>query len=467
MPVLDNSANPAADDDAEAESASVVRRNGRFPNEFSWGAASAATSIEGATDQDRRGPSIWDRFADVPGTIADGTSPRRAAGHYERLRADVGLMADLGARSYTFSIAWPRVLPDGKGPINIAGVDFYHRLVDALLEAGIEPRPTLHHWDLPQALEDGGGWTSRKTAAAFERYSSIVVAQLGDRVSRWTTMHDPAHMVTKGHLTGVHAPGRSNLDDALTAAHHLLVAHGRAVHMIREASPNALVGITLGFQPVTPVGDAPFAHLRQRLVDEWENHWFSDPIGGLGYPPFASEQLGWRGEHIGVGDLDLIATPVDFVGVVHRRRQFVGALEGEQPATPSPTAEPDSRSLRLLLRRLYETYEIPEYHVVDTMAAPDDERTADGRIADCDRIDRYERHLDALLQAIDDGVPVAGYAVDLLDGFAWEDGHRSTHGLFEVDPVTMQRTPKTSAGWYADLIADATGQTEPNSATHR
>ncbi len=441
--------------------------SGRFPPGFSWGVASAATSIEGATGRDGRVQSIWDRFADLSGTIEDGTSPRRAAGHYERLHADIALMAELGVRAYHFSIAWPRVLADGDGPINIAGVDFYDRLVDALLEAGIEPRPTLYHWDLPQPLEDRGGWTARSNVAAFGHYTSAVVSQLGDRVQRWTTLHDPSEVVIKGHLAGTHAPGRSSLDDALVAAHHLLLAHGEAVRTIRERRPDARVGITLGFRPVTPVGDAPFAHLRQRLVDEWENHWFIDPIGGLSYPPFASEQLGWRGQHIGPGDLDMIATPVDFVGVVHRRRQFVGALEGEQPAAPSSAIEPDSRSLRLLLRQLYETYEIPEYHVIDAMAAPDDERTADGRIADRDRIDRYERHLDTLLEAIDDGVPVAGYAVDLLDGFAWESGHRSTHGLFEVDPVTMQRTPKTSASWYADVIADATGQAQPSSATHR
>lgn len=436
----------------------------RFPAGFSWGAASAATSIEGATDRDRRGRSIWDGFADLPGRIFDGTTPRRGAGHFERLHADVRLMAELGLQAYHFSIAWPRVVPDGNGPINIAGIDFYDRLVDALLEAGIEPLPTLYHWDLPETLEDCGGWTARSTVAACGRYTSAVVSQLGDRVHRWTTMHDPSEVATKGHLTGTHAPGRSSLDDALVAAHHLLLAHGEAVRTIRERQPDARVGITLGFRPVTPVGDAPFAHHRQRIVDEWENHWFSDPIGGLGYPPFTAEQLGWTGKHIGHGDLNLIATPVDFVGVVPRRPQFVGALEGERSIEASTATESESRSLRLLLRRLHETYEVPEYHVIDAVAAPDDVRTADGRVADWDRIDHYEHHLDAVLDAIDDGVPLTAYAVDLLDGFAWQRGHRETRGLFEIDPATMQRSPKTSASWYAHMIADATGQAQPDSA---
>ncbi len=444
----------AIDDTAAGprESASWPVRHHRLPPGFGWGLSSAATAIEGSAEADGRGPSIWDRFATAD-TISDGSDPRRGADHYRQMENDVRLLADLGVDSYAFSIAWPRVLPDGNGPINIAGIDFYDRLVDALLDAGIEPRPTLYHWDLPQALEDSGGWTNRMIVPAFARYASVVVAQLGDRIDRWTTLHDPAAVAIDGHLTGAHAPGRRRLDDALSAAHHLLLAHGETVRTIREMRPSATVGITLGFRPVAPVGDAPFAHLRQRIIDEWENHWFSDPIGGLDYPPFTREQLGWHRREVSVGDLDLISAPIDFVGVVHRGRRAVGALDGEARPAATTGDRRDDDSLRFLLRRLYETYDFPSYEVFDTVAAPDGDRTPDGRVIDCDRVERFERHLDAIADAIDDGVPVDGYSVEFLDGFAWDAGYGSKCGVFEVDPNTMQRRPKISARWYADLIA--------------
>ena len=431
-----------------------------FPAGFRWGVTSSATGVEGATNVDGRGPSIWDRFATTTGTIADHTDTRRGADHYTRMEHDVRLMAEIGAQSYAFSVAWPRVMPDG-GPINIAGLDFYDRLTDALLAAGIEPRPTLYHWDLPQSLEKLGGWTERTTVASFVRFASSVVGLLGDRIDRWTTMHDPATVAIKGHLTGDHAPGRRRLADALAAAHHLLLAHGETVRTIRELRPGARVGITLGFRPVAPIGDAPFAHARQRMVDEWENHWFSDPIGRLGYPPFAAEQLGWERREVSVGDLDLIAAPIDFLGVVHHGRQAVGALDGEQRSPDAAARDLDGSALRFLLRRLHESYDIPVFDVIDSVATTHDHRTPDGRIVDCDRIERFERHLDAVLDAIADGVPVGSYSTDLLDGFAWDAGYGSKQGMFEVDPITLQRRPKVSAHWFADRASAAAAPAAP------
>lgn len=426
----------------------------RFPTGFSWGSATSSFQIEGAPSADGRGESIWDRFCERPGSIRDASDGRVACDHYHRYRDDIDLMRDLGLTAYRFSIAWPRVVPSGTGEINHAGLDFYDRLIDALLEAGIEPYPTLYHWDLPQALEDRGGWPVRATAEAFGTYAGAVARRLGDRVSRWSTINEPFVVTHLGYLNGEHAPGRTNLRDALAASHHVLLAHGLANREIRSVAPAAEVGIVLNFTPVTPVGDSPFARDRQRVIDEWENRWYSDPIGGKGYPEFAVERLGWDRSEVLPGDMELIAAPIDYLGINFYTRKMVGAIDGERTERGGETAmgwEIHPPALGGLLRSLHTSYAFPKLFVTENGAAmPDDHRADDGRIADLDRIEYLHAHLAEVADAIDDGVPVEGYfAWSLLDNFEWAWGYGPKFGLVEVDLDTQERRPKQSALWYA------------------
>ena len=294
-----------------------------------WGAATSSYQIEGAVGEDGRGESIWDRFCTIPGAIKDGSSGAIACDHYHRLGDDIALMQRLNLNGYRFSVAWPRVLPNGTGQVNSRGLDFYDRLVDALLAAGIQPFPTLYHWDLPQVLEDKGGWPVRSTAEAFADFAEVVTSRLGDRVSDWMTINEPFVIANHGYLNGEHAPGRRSLDAALATSHHLLVGHGMAMQRIRAASPDARVGIVLNFTPVEPVGSSPAALDRQAIINDFENRWYVDPIGGTGYPQYTVDRLGWSQDEVRDGDMELIARPVDMLGVNFYTRQMVGAL-GEQ-----------------------------------------------------------------------------------------------------------------------------------------
>ena len=278
-----------------------------FPSTFVWGSATAAYQIEGAVEADGRGESVWDRFCRRPGAIADGTSGVDACRHYERWSDDVALMADLGLGAYRFSIAWPRVLPDGRGRPNPVGLDFYERLVDGLLAAGVEPYPTLFHWDLPQALEDAGGWPERATAEAFADYAEVVVDRLGDRVGTWFTINEPFCAAFHGYVTGEKAPGRRSLPTGCAAAHHLLLAHGLALPRIRALAPHARVGIALNFTPVHSATDDHADVDHAALVDGIENQWYVEPISGRGYPERTVAALGWSKAEVRDGDLEAIA----------------------------------------------------------------------------------------------------------------------------------------------------------------
>ncbi|HEY7628389.1 MAG TPA: GH1 family beta-glucosidase, partial [Ilumatobacteraceae bacterium] len=427
----------------------------RFPSDFLWGTATSSYQVEGAVATDGRGESIWDRFCSVSGNIADGSDGSIACDHYHRFGDDVETMQRLNMNAYRFSIAWPRVLPTGRGAVNERGLDFYDRLVDTLLAHGIRPLPTLYHWDLPQALEDEGGWPVRATAEAFADYAGVVAARLGDRVSDWMTLNEPFVVANHGYLTGEHAPGRSSLADSLAASHHVLLAHGLGMERIRATVAGARVGIVINFTPVTPIGSSPAARDRQQLIDEVENYWYSDPIGGHGYPQYTVERLAWDQEEVLSGDLEVIARPIDALGVNFYTRKMVGALEGERTIRGEQTAmgwEIHPPALGDLLRMLHGRYRFPRYLITENGAAMPDHDRVDGRVIDNDRIEYLAAHLAQVHQAMEDGVPVAGYfAWSLLDNFEWAHGYGPKFGIVAVDMATQRRTPKQSALWYADV----------------
>ena len=426
-----------------------------FPEGFVWGAATSAYQIEGATTADGRGESIWDRFTRRPGAIDDGTTGDRACEHYTRWERDVALMNELGLGAYRFSIAWPRVIPGGRGPVNAAGLDFYDRLVDALLAVGIAPWPTLYHWDLPQPLEDAGGWPVRTTAEAFADYAAAVVERLGDRVDAWMTLNEPYVATHHGYVTGEHAPGRRDLRAGLAAAHHLLLGHGLALERIRALAPRATAGIVLNFTPTVAATADPADVELAEARDDLENRWFVEPIAGLGYPPRGVERFAWTADEVADGDLDLISRPIDVLGVNYYTRQIVRA-GGQAAVPPGPTTamgwEIHPESFGTLLRGLHDRHGFPRYVITENGAAMPDGRRADGRVEDTDRIDYLRSHLAEIAAVIADGVPVEGYMVwSLLDNFEWAHGYGPHFGIVEVDPATLERIPKASARWYAEV----------------
>ncbi len=448
------------------ENASTTEAGRRFPNGFVWGAATSSYQIEGAVTLDGRGESIWDRFCTVPGAIKDGSSGAVACDHYHHVDDDIALMQRLNLGAYRFSIAWPRVLPQGRGNVNMPGLDFYDRLVDLLLDAGIQPFPTLYHWDLPQVMEDEGGWPARATAEAFADYAEVVAGRLGDRVSDWMTLNEPFVVANHGYLTGEHAPGRTSLHDSLATSHHLLVGHAMAMERIRAASAGARVGIVVNFTPLTPIGSSPAAVDRQRIVNDIENRWYVDPIGGLGYPQYTVDRLGWAQAEIRDGDMELIARPIDALGVNFYTRQMVGAFGGEREGRGPETAmgwEIHPSTLGDLLRGLHAAHRFPRYLITENGAAMPDADYVDGRIIDHDRLEYIAAHLGQVHQAMEDGVPVEGYfAWSLLDNFEWAHGYGPKFGLVAVDPSTQRRTPKQSALWYAEVARSGAIQPRPD-----
>src|SRR5579872_2993112 len=363
--------------------AHVYRQTGTstFPADFVWGAATAAYQVEGATHEDGRGESIWDRFCWTPGKVRNDDSGDIACDHYHRYQEDVGLMRWLGLTGYRFSVAWPRILPQGTGRVNDKGLDFYDRLVDELLAAGVEPFATLYHWDLPQVLEDRGGWLDRGTAEAFGRYTEVVVRRLGDRVRHWTTLNEPQVAAWAGYGAGVHAPGRTGDANAVPAGHHLLLAHGRAVEIIRGECPDATVGITLNLTPIYPASEAEPDLAAARLADSRGNRWFLDPVFRGSYPEEAVRQLrGYLPERYGE-DMPVIAAPIDFLGVNYYTRRIVRAgAETGRPIDVRPEGStfttmdweiyPDG--LRELLLRLHREYAPRRMYITENGASFED-----------------------------------------------------------------------------------------------
>jgi beta-glucosidase len=439
---------------------SDVDRRPEFPSDFLWGAATSAYQIEGAIDEDGRGASIWDTFCATPGKVQNGDSGGVACDSYHRYGLDIARMQELGLGAYRFSIAWPRILPEGRGRINGAGLDFYDRLVDDLLAAGIRPFVSLYHWDLPQALENAGGWPERATAEAFGDYVGIVAERLGDRVRDWLTQNEPYCISWLGYALGLHAPGRTDAAAAVAAAHHVLLSHGLAVEALRRESPEAQVGIVLDSWPVYPASDDPRDAAAAAEADGLRNRLFFDPVLRGSYPEDVLERLGDTLPPVRDGDLATISAPIDFVGLNNYSRTIVTADDDGRPHSVTngrPTTEmgweiyPDG--IHDVLVRLHRDYGVPSLYVTENGAAFADVPRHDGRIEDHDRIDYLTQYLGAVARAIAEGVPIRGYFVwSLLDNFEWSYGYSKRFGLLYVDYPTLARIPKSSFYWYRDLI---------------
>ena len=441
-----------------------------FPEGFVWGAATSAQQIEGGRHEGARGESIWDRFAATPGKISDGSNPNIACDHFHRWRGDIELMSSLGLDAYRFSISWPRIFPDGRGKLNPAGLDFYDALVDGLLEVGIQPYPTLYHWDLPQALQDMGGWAERDTVGAFVDYSSAVVRRLGDRVQRWVTHNEPWCITTLGHEEGHHAPGHRNPPEALRVAHHLLLSHGRATEAIRREAPGSEVGIVLIHCPVHSATDSAADREAARWLDGVFNRWYLDPLFRGVYPRDAVADRVALGHLEGPelpfvedGDMAAISTPIEFLGVNYYSRACVEAGPDGRPVDVKTVPAEDLTDmgwevypdgLEESLSRIHRDYGPKEIYVTENGAAYDYPVDESGRIADEKRVFYLREHLIAARRAISNGVPLKGYfAWSLMDNFEWGHGYEKRFGLYAVDYETQRRIPKDSALWYRDVVS--------------
>lgn len=441
----------------------------QLPKDFLFGVATAAYQIEGATEADGRGSSVWDDFCRRPGAILDGSDGRIACDSYHRFGEDVALMSHLGVDAYRFSVAWPRILPAGTGEVNQEGLDYYDRLVDALCEAGIAPAATLFHWDLPSALEAEGGWLQRDTAEAFAHYARIVAERLADRVAMWMTLNEPNVHTSLGYSTGIHAPGRTLGLYALPAAHHLLLGHGLAVGALRAAGATR-IGLAQNHTVVWPASEDEPDRAAAGLFDTMWNHLYGDPVLLGAYPEGIAAMMPGPVEH----DLKIMAAPLDFYGVNYYNPTRVGSPQpgevvGANVASDLPFAvEPIEgypqtdfgwpvvpAGMTEVLRRLVDRYgeKLPPIYVTENGCAYNIGPDADGVIADTERIAFYEGHLAAVAEAIEAGVDVRGYfAWSLLDNFEWAEGYTKRFGLVHVDFETLARTPKQSYAWFADLI---------------
>jgi beta-glucosidase len=441
----------------------------RFPAGFAFGAATSAYQIEGAADEDGRLPSIWDTFAHQPGAVTHGDTGAVACDHYHRSEADLDLAAGLGLAGYRFSIAWPRVIPDGTGLVNQKGLDFYRRLADGLHARGIKPMATLYHWDLPQPLQDAGGWASRDTVGRFTDYARVVLDALGDVVPVWGTVNEPFCAAMIGYLQGRHAPGHVSLREGLRAAHHLLLAHGQALQVIRQAAPGAQAGLSQLLSDISPASSAGADQAAARRLDGYENRWFLDPVLDGQYP---ADMLAWYERQTPIdfirdGDLAVIAGPADYLGVNFYETKVAGYDPAERwhrarvnPRTGDLTAnglDTSPAGFGRVLRRVAARTSLP-LQVTESGAAFHDYAAPGGRVSDPERISYLQAHLAEILAAIGSGADVRGYYVwSLLDNFEWADGYSRRFGLIHVNFASQARTPKDSARWYAQLIADQAG----------
>jgi beta-glucosidase len=439
-----------------------------FPPDFAWGTATSAYQIEGGRT-DGKGESIWDRFAATADHMPDTGDV--ACDHYNRWREDVALMAELGVNAYRFSLAWTRLLPDGDGEVSKEGIAFYSDLVDELLANGITPWVTLYHWDLPQALQDRGGWPERATVDAFVRYAEVAAEALGDRVSHWITHNEPWVAAMIGHQTGRFAPGMADWGAALATSHHLLLSHGRATQVLREADPDAEVGIALDCRVVRPASDDPADVAACRHFDGFRNRWFFDPVFGRGYPEDVVEAYRERGRlpaegipFVHDGDLEEIAAPIDFLGLNYYTSLTIsaGADEDEETGVPRSENPPPGHTemgwpitpgaLTEFLQRLHADYAPPRIVITENGASYSDGPDAEGRVRDDRRIAYLREHLAAVADAIEAGVPVGGYFVwSLMDNLEWTSGYSQRFGLIWVDHTTQERILKDSARWYGDV----------------
>lgn len=478
-----------------------VSRIGPFPPGFHWGVSTSAYQIEGATDVDDRGPSIWDTFADQPGTIERGEHARIACDHFHRWEEDVALLQALGVTSYRFSVAWPRIQPRGRGAANGHGIAFYDRLVDRLCEAGIRPFGTMYHWDLPQALEDEGGWAQRETADRFADYAGLLIDALGDRVTEWSLFNEPFIFTSRGYLTGRYAPGRRSLASFLRSVHTVTMAHALGYRAAKATRADVRIGSTFAMAPCEAARDTPDDRWAAGYADAVFNHLFLQPLMRGSYPARFLDSVPQQALGASPGDHTLLPTPLDFIGVNCYYRLIVRAGGGEAPELPYFLFEvqSDTRTtgghadlgappiqasfgrdhgprtamgwevwpdaLYRVLVDVTQTYGPIPLEICESGCALDDTASADGQVRDEDRIAYHERHLAAVQRALSDGADVRSYHVwTLYDNFEWASGYRPRFGLVHVDFATQRRTPKSSARWFQHLTAGARGARPPGSS---
>ena len=435
-----------------------------FADDFKWGCSTSAFQIEGGASADGRVPSIWDTFCTVPGAIRDGSNGAVACDHFNRWPEDMALGQSLGLNAYRFSIAWPRIFSARGAAPNEAGLAFYSRLVDGMLARGLQPWITLYHWDLPQYLQDEGGWANRDTIAAFVEYADVVTKRLGDRVKHWITHNEPWCTAIHGNLDGMHAPGIKSVPTALQVCHNVLVSHGLAMPVIRANVPDAQVGIALSLHPVQAASDSAADQDAVTRHDAFRNRWFLDPLHGRGYPAVPMQMLGLDAPVVAEGDMAAIAAPTDFLGVNYYFPEVVkhdadgGFLhtsvvlpEGRERTYFNWEVAPEG--LTALLARITGEYQPAAMYVTENGSCYDDKVEADGSINDVERRDYLVRHLAAVKAACDAGAPVKGYfAWSLLDNFEWSEGYLRRFGIAYVDFETQQRTLKLSGKWYQDFL---------------
>lgn len=431
-----------------------------FPKDFVWGAATAAYQIEGAWQEDGRGPSIWDAFSHTYGAISDGKSGDVACDHYHLFKHDVSLMRQLGLNAYRFSVSWPRVLPAGAIVINKKGLDFYERLIDELLSNGIQPWLTLYHWDLPQSLQQQGGWSNPMVAEYFAEYAALLAQRFGDRVKHWMTINEPWAVAFRGNRSGEHAPGIKNERTALRVAHGLMLGHGKAVQAIRACAKNPKVGIVLGLSPAEPETNSAADYIAAERLWQQDGQWFLNPLLKGTYPQAVYETYGQNAPQIAAGDMKTIAQPMDFLGVNYYHRTVVGEngvvknVDGAEYTEMGWEVRP--QSLRGLLARLSNEYRnLPPLYLTENGAAFDDVLTRDGRVNDSRRVAYLSNHLQQAFTAIQQGINLKGYFVwSLMDNFEWAYGYSKRFGLYYVDYQTQRRYIKDSGLWYQRLIRD-------------
>ncbi|MDW8052590.1 MAG: GH1 family beta-glucosidase [Armatimonadota bacterium] len=437
----------------------------QFPKDFLWGAATSAYQIEGSPLADGAGVSIWHRFTHTPGTILNGDTGDVACDHYHRWQEDIEWMRRLGLNAYRFSVAWPRVLPTGRGIINQRGLDFYKRLVDALLQAGITPMITLYHWDLPAELQDCGGWANRDCAKWFADYACIMFRELGDRVPLWATINEPWVVMALGYLWGMHAPGMRDIGAASKVGHHLLLAHGKAVQALRALNlPNAQIGIVVNLGPQHPATDSPQDRAMAALWHGFMNRYFLDPIFRGEYPETVLNFVGEFAPKVAAEDMAIIQTPIDFVGVNYYTRSVI-TYDANEPLY-SRTVYQEGKlhtemgwevypeGLYEILTWVHEEYRPPAIYITENGAAFHDEPDLQGEVNDPLRVEYIRAHLEQAYRALQAGVPLRGYFYwSLMDNFEWTFGYSKRFGLLYVDFATQRRTMKASGRWYMHFIA--------------
>ncbi|MDD2920222.1 GH1 family beta-glucosidase [Rhodoferax sp.] len=442
----------------------ILQRND-FAPDFRWGCSTSSYQIEGAVHADLRGESIWDRFCATPGHIRDGSSGAVACDHYHHWPEDLDLARSLGTNAYRFSIAWPRIFTNGRGSVpNPKGLDFYSRLVDGMLERGLEPWVTLYHWDLPQALQDQGGWVNRDTIDAFVEYADVVSRHLGDRIQHWITHNEPWCTAFHGNYEGVHAPGLKDFKTALQVSHNVLVSHGLAIPVIRRNAPNACIGAALSLHPLKPASDSAQDLAATTRHDGLRNRWFLDPLHGRGYPADIWKILGANAPVVQDGDLAAIATSTDFLGVNYYFPEIVADAPGQGVMSTRVIETPNvertafgwevsPEGMVALLSRVARDYQPAAIYLTENGSTYDDVVGADGEINDVERRRYLMRHIAAAREIVAQGIPVKGYfAWSLLDNFEWAEGYIRRFGLTHVDFDTQQRRLKASGKWYRDFL---------------